>query len=576
MLRRFFVFWAVLFAVPSVLIGQTVDFWVQVEAHPDEGTALQEARLYSRSISEVNAYAIGAGWYAISIGPFGEDEAQSRLFELRSTGAIPIDSFLSRGSNYQDKIWPLDVAAEPQPVSETITSSTLDTDIRTLSAEPDETLGEARQSEQALSRDEKKQLQIALKSAGYYSSAIDGDFGAGTRAAFTAWQNDEGVPLTGVLTTGQRAHLLWQYNRVLQSLGMEKVSDTTAGVAMNLPLSILAFSKYEPPLAHYASIDGGVHAAYVISQQGDRKSLRALYKALQTLSILPKTGDRSLTSDRLEITGENSDFITYAEATLRDNAVKGFILVWPVGDDERRSRLLADMQASFTRLDGVLNPDLGSNASQKVDLLFGLDIKKPAFVRSGIFVSNTGHIVTDASGLKNCARITVEHRYEASLMKTDPSERLAILKVSDKIAPKDFADLSVSKDGIGDSVLGAGFSFGGRLMVPSIIPGTIEELQSLTGDVDYVRLAMSSRESDTGGPVLNRAGSLSGVLVTATEDGRSLPENVSYAIKADKVIKLMNDAGRYVNYQTARTSLSDVALAKKARDMTALVSCWNN
>ena len=114
----------------------------------------------------VNAYAIGAGWYAISIGPFGEDEAQSRLFELRSTGAIPIDSFLSRGSNYQDKIWPLDVAAEPQPVSETITSSALDTDIRTLSAEPDETLGEARMSEQALSRDEKKQLQIALKSAG--------------------------------------------------------------------------------------------------------------------------------------------------------------------------------------------------------------------------------------------------------------------------------------------------------------------------------------------------------------------------------------------------------------------------
>jgi len=51
---------------------------------------------------------------------------------------------------------------------------------------------------------------------------------------------------------------------------------------------------------------------------------------------------------------------------------------------------------------------------------------------------------------------------------------------------------------------------------------------------------------------------------------------VSYAIKADKVIKLMNDAGRYVNYQTARTSLSDVALAKKARDITALVSCWNN
>ena len=55
---------------------------------------------------------------------------------------------------------------------------------------------------------------------------------------------------------------------------MEKISDTTAGVAMNLPLSILAFSKIRTTLAHYASVDGGVHAAYVISQQGDQKLTR--------------------------------------------------------------------------------------------------------------------------------------------------------------------------------------------------------------------------------------------------------------------------------------------------------------
>ena len=49
----------------------------------------------------------------------------------------------------------------------------------------------------------KKILQKYLKSAGFYKSAIDGDFGKGTRAAINNWQNNIDKEGTGYLTKKQ-------------------------------------------------------------------------------------------------------------------------------------------------------------------------------------------------------------------------------------------------------------------------------------------------------------------------------------------------------------------------------------
>ena len=89
-------------------------------------------------------------------------------------------------------------------------------------------------------------------------------------------------------------------------------------------------------------------------------------------------------------------------------------------------------------------------------------------------------------------------------------------------------------------------------------------------------MAMVTRDSDSGGPILDRRGRLIGIIVKAVEDGRNLPEDVSYALKADKVIELMRDVGLYVTYRDAFKPLSDVVLAQTAQDMTGLVSCWKH
>ncbi len=575
MMIRYIAIFAWLASIPSFSTSQTLDFWIQIETHPSLTRAKKEAKDYSADIDDVGAFSIGAGWYAISIGPLGESDAEIRLIELRSTGNIPSDSFISRGTNYAKKIWPSNF-----PETESVMQDTLNTlalkerSELSLLTEVDETFTEAQMSEDLLSQNKKKQLQAALQSEGYYSASIDGSFGTKTRNAMRAWQNDEGVPVTGILTTNQRVHLLQKYNSILKPLGIKRVEDLKAGIAINLPTALLDFSKYSPPLVHFASRTGTVHAAYMLSKIGDQKEFKNIYKALQTLDIFPKEGERSLKSTSFEITGLGENFVTYAYAAIRDEIIKGYIVVWPLEDDARRDRLLLEMKASFEQFEGVLNSDLDNDIDENIDLLFGLDISKPEFVRSGIFVSAEGHIVTDASKIDDCRRIVIENRFEARLIKIEDSVKLALLEVGEKIVPPAIADIGMHTDRRGDLILGAGYSFGGRLSMPSVMKGRIEELKSLDGDNKYLRLAISTLPSDSGGPVLNEYGMLSGLLKAKSNEGRILPENVSHAVKPSNIVSLLNAAGQFVSYKNKGQRMSEVELARKAQDITGLVSCW--
>ncbi|MAI58762.1 MAG: hypothetical protein CML56_07255 [Rhodobacteraceae bacterium] len=577
MFKRVIAFFIWLTVTPSLSISQSNDFWVQIEAYPNESEAETAASVYGAKIDDVSALSIGRGWYVIAIGPLEENDAERQLFDLRTSEIIPLYSFISRGKNYAEKIWPKSIKDSVTNIQALKNDSTFEGTAKiVLSSKADETLEEASDTEDLLTQDEKKHLQLALKSAGFYFSSIDGSFGSQTREAMSAWQNAENVLVTGVLTTAQREYLLQQNNRILKTLGIQRVTDFETGVAINLPLAIVGFTKYSPPLAHFTSRKGTQHAAYVISKSGDENDLGEIYEALQSLDIMPKASLGSLKSNQFEITAQNDEIITYAQAELLDGNIKGYMLVWPTNDGSRRDGLLHNMKTSFERFEGVLKPNIGDAKNEDLDLLFGLDTKKPEFVRSGIFISANGHIVTEAFGINACERITVENNYEARLVNIDDSGTLALLEVKEKIVPAAVAEFPSLTDHRGDQVLGAGYSYGGRLPQPSVMKGKIEEFKSLDGQSGYVRLSMSILPSDIGGPILNRFGSLSGLLAIKSKNGRSLPENVAHAIKPNKIANFLNSEGLTLYHKNSEQLMSDFGLARKARAITGLISCWKN
>ncbi len=552
--------------------GAARQVWVQIEAQPTLAEARARARVYARDLPDVNGFALGRGWYAIALGPYREDEAERVLQVYRREGVIARDSYIAQSSDFGRRFWPVGDASAPAPAPEEAPLVTAPDPAP--QPEPGETLREARAGEARLSREEREELQVALQWAGVYDGAIDAAFGRGTRGAMARWQQQNGFETTGVLTTRQRAALMGQYNAVLEDLGLETVRDTRAGIEIDLPLGMVEFDRHEAPFAHYQPSGSFPAQVLLISQPGDRTTMTALYDIMQSLEIVPETGPRALEADGFTLTGEGRDTVSHTRVWLRGREIKGFTLVWPAGDEARLTRLLEKMEDSFTPLPGTLDAIAAPATGQRVDLVAGLDVRRPDRVRTGFFVDAGGAVLTTAEAVKGCGRITINETTEADIAHLDEALGVAVLRPRDQLAPAQVARFRDGLPAVLSRVAVAGYSYEGLLGAPTVTFGQLAALEGLDGETHLKRLALSARAGDAGGPVLDGSGAVLGMLVPYETEGRSLPEGVSFAATNGALRAVLDAGGVTPRATTIEADLSGEALTDRAEAMTALVGCW--
>ncbi|AHD01585.1 trypsin-like peptidase domain-containing protein [Leisingera methylohalidivorans] len=574
---------AIAFTAPVSAQSSRDAVWVQIAARPSLREAETEARTFAARLPDVSGYALGGGWYGVVLGPYARDDAERVLQVYRAEGQIPRDSFIAFRRNLGNQFYPLtaDATAPAQPAPAPAPAAPAAEDpapqqqAALQSNLPDETPAEARRSERALSREQRMQLQVALKAAGFYNSGIDGAFGRGTRRSMSDWQSARGFEPTGVLTTGQRQVLMDEYNAPLISVGMARVEDAKAGIALQIPAGEVAFDRYESPFAHYAAKGDLGAEVLLISQPGDKRTLFGLYDILQTLEIVPLEGPRQRGKDSFTIEGRNSNIVSFTQASLKNGEVKGFTLIWPAGDEDRRTRVLAAMQASFTRLDGVLDPAAGGDTVQNIDLVSGLEIRKPKLSRSGFFVDSDGSVLTTSDVVAGCTRITLDHGYQAEVAANNIADGIAILRPAEALAPAAVAELSATSPRLQSEVAVSGFSYEGVLGAPSLTWGKVADVKSLDGNTGVARLELTAQPGDAGGPVLDSTGAVLGMLLPRQIEGKQLPEDVRFAVNAEAIRGALNTAGLSPAAQSASAgSLPNAALTRLASGMTVLVSCW--
>ncbi|MFN3144811.1 MAG: serine protease [Paracoccaceae bacterium] len=466
---------------------------MQLEAHLSPATAEQAAREYDVELDNVAGLTIGGGWYSVALGPFETDEAQRLLAELRAQGRIPRDRVMGdpastassrsragtarRPPSTRTAPHPARSGAEapaPQPAPQPAPAEVVAENpapepepepvVVPQPELPEETPAEARRSEAQLTRDERAELQIALQWFGYYRGGIDAAFGPGTRGSMAAYQADIGAEQTGVLTTRQRARLLSEYNEILSSIGFQTVRDETAGIQIDLPLAMVSFDRYDPPFAHYVTANDSGVRVLLISQAGDEATLLGLYDIMQTLKIVPLDGERERRRGSFILTGENADITSYTYAVLANGHVKGFTLIWPAGEDRRREVVLERMRDSFTPLaEFVLPETVGEGAlDQSIDLLSGLEIRRPERARSGFYVDARGTVLTTAEAVASCDQVTIDEAYTANVVAVDDDLGLALLRPRDPLAPMGFARFTAGVPRIASEIAVAGRAFEAR------------------------------------------------------------------------------------------------------------------
>ncbi len=159
---------------------------------------------------------------------------------------------------------------------------------------------------------------------------------------------------------------------------------------------------------------------------------------------------------------------------------------------------------------------------------------------SGFFVSEDGYLITNAHVVRNARKVKVRTGGDvlsAEVVRVDETKDLALLKVSG-----DFTALSISTNDVqlGDPVFTIGFpDIDLQGMEPKYTDGKISSLSGLMDDATQYQISVPVQPGNSGGPLVDTAGRVKGVVVARLNDlavlrsQGSLPQNVNYAIKGN-------------------------------------------
>ncbi len=553
--------------------------WVQIEAVPSLAQGQARAQAYAARLDNVHGFRLPSGWYAIALGPFDPGLARAELVALRGTGEIPADSYIAFSGDFRQPFWPAGVTVTPlAPTIATPAQPQTETAQPALPAVvPDETPQEARRNERLLTAQERRELQEALAWFGHYTSTIDGAFGPGTRRAMSSWQAAQGLEPTGVLTTAQRAELVSSWRAPFDALGLAVKRDGIAGVEMLMPAAKVAYARTEAPFVHYDAVDDSGMRLLLISQSGDAATLFGLYDIMQTLEIVPPEGPRERGASAFNLRGTSRDISSHTYARLSDGAVKGFTLVWRDQDPRVIESVISQMRESFTPLPAVL-PDTardGDVAEQSVDLLSGLDIRRPVRSRTGFYVDGAGAVLTTTDALAGCGRVTLGADQDVEIAATDRALGLALLRPQAALAPIGVAEFRAGQPRLRSEVAVAGFAYGDALTLPVLTYGTLADLRGLQGEETLARLELVAQPGDAGGPVLDASGAVVGMLRGLPPPGaQRLPDAVSFAVDVPAIAAFLSGAGLSARAADGGTPIAPEDLETLAADIAVRVSCW--
>jgi hypothetical protein len=204
---------------------------------------------------------------------------------------------------------------------------------------------------------------------------------------------------------------------------------------------------------------------------------------------------------------------------------------------------------------------------------------------TGFLVSRTGHVLTNHHVIEGCTRLTFQIRgdlaVETDLLASNQMTDLALLKTS--LAPADFARFRGGASvRLGDEIVVYGFPLLGDLSSQgNLTYGIVSALSGINDDLSRLQMTAQIQPGNSGGPVMDRAGQIVGVVVETAnneyfERERSAStQNVNFAIR-DSLARSFLETNN-VGYELAPSDAGPLAIAdvaERARQFTGIILCY--
>ena len=206
---------------------------------------------------------------------------------------------------------------------------------------------------------------------------------------------------------------------------------------------------------------------------------------------------------------------------------------------------------------------------------------EPVGSGSGFLVSGDGEIVTNHHVVDGCARVSVGRAgtsHDATVRAVDAAADLALLK-----APPDTGEAATFSESprasLGEAV--TGYPLHGLLSREfNVTSGNVSALAGPGDDAKRLQITAPVQQGNSGGPLLDGAGNVIGVVVSKLDAVRAakltgdIPQNVNFAIKGALVRGFLDIHGVAYRRRPSNAKLAPERIAELARGFTVAVHCW--
>jgi S1-C subfamily serine protease len=186
-------------------------------------------------------------------------------------------------------------------------------------------------------------------------------------------------------------------------------------------------------------------------------------------------------------------------------------------------------------------------------------------------ISSNGYLVTNYHCIENAKEITVKGidgdlttKYGATVVASDPSNDLALIKVSNKNVKFNVPDFGVRSSGVAqaEKVYALGFPAAAAMGAEvKITEGIISAKSGVGGDISKLQISAAVNPGNSGGPLIDEQGNLVGVIYAKS----TIAESAGYAIKASYLETFLKNVDGF-EFPTFTNTMKDKSLTDKVAD----------
>ncbi|RJF76435.1 hypothetical protein D3877_29050 [Azospirillum cavernae] len=228
------------------------------------------------------------------------------------------------------------------------------------------------------------------------------------------------------------------------------------------------------------------------------------------------------------------------------------------------------------------SPPLGSGAATIPPVR--PESRKQSASGSGFVVTMAGHILTNHHVVEGCRSLSIRRGQSstpARLVAADRKNDLAVMKA-------DIQDLAVLpfRDGRsirpGDSVVAVGYPYAGLLSTTAqVTTGTVTSLAGIADDTRYLQISAPVQPGNSGGPLLDAGGTVTGVIVstlnalTVAMTTGSVPQNVNFAIKPSVARAFLDANGIDYTSSVPEAKMEPADIGERGAKSTVMIECFD-